>query len=134
MTAEDIRRKRVSAFATLAVKELEAARLLMETHPEQAAYFLQQSVEKLLRGLLEMQKVASGPTHNIQQLASLLTDAGEWSERFKALDELSVAATRYRYPGPHGNLGSIDRHRLGFLLGEVERLNRDVGAVLAKFA
>lgn len=134
MNADDIRRKRVSAFATLAVKELEAARLLMETHPEQAAYFLQQSVEKLLRGLLEMQKVASGPTHNIQQLASLLTDAGEWSERFKALDELSVAATRYRYPGPHGNLGSIDRHRLGFLLGEVERLNRDVSAVLAKFA
>lgn len=134
MNAEDIRRKRVSAFATLAVKELEAARLLMETHPEQAAYFLQQSVEKLLRGLLEMQQVASGPTHNIQQLASLLTDAGEWSERFKALDELSVAATRYRYPGPHGNLGSIDRHRLGFLLGEVERLNRDVSAVLAKFA
>jgi HEPN domain-containing protein len=134
MKAEEIRRKRVSAFATLAEKEFEAARLLMDTHPEQAAYFLQQCVEKLLRGLLEMQEVASGPTHNIQQLASLLTEAGDWRKRFSALDELSVAATRYRYPSPTGTIGTINRDRLMFLLGEVEELKRDAGAVLTKFA
>lgn len=134
MNAEEIRRKRVEAFRTLASEELDAARLLRKSHPAQAAYFLQQAVEKLLRGLLEMQDVPTGPTHNIQMLASMLKDSPEWVKKFDAVDELSVAATRYRYPGPKGNLSSMDEGRLRFLFEEVEKLDGEFGAVLETFA
>lgn len=115
------------------MEEFAAAESLEAKFPEQAAYMLQQSLEKLLRGLLEMKDIPCGPTHNLQALASLMDDTTGLADRFKALDELSVAATRYRYPGPQGNLRKIDRTRLAFLMKETAKLNAEVGAILGAF-
>ncbi|WP_237151479.1 HEPN domain-containing protein [Oryzibacter oryziterrae] len=134
MTPEELRRIRVGAFHRLAAEELDAARLLATSHPAQAAYFLQQSVEKLARGVLEMLDVPVGPTHNIHQLALLMAGQDAWRDRFAALDELSVAATRYRYPGPKGTLGAMPLDRLVRLLDGVGRLNEEFGAILLAFA
>jgi HEPN domain-containing protein len=133
MTPEELRRLRVGAFRQLASEELEAARVLEASHPAQAAYFLQQSVEKLARGILEMLDVPVGPTHNIHQLAQLMEGKDAWREQFAALDELSVAATRYRYPGPKGNLSAMPKDRLARLLGDVDRMNEEFGAILLAY-
>lgn len=65
MNELEFRIRRVLAFRDLAAQELDAARLLTGQHGPQSAYFLQQSVEKLLRGVLEMLDVPAGPSHNI---------------------------------------------------------------------
>ncbi|MDG3578610.1 HEPN domain-containing protein [Rhizobium sp. YJ-22] len=133
MKAEELRARRILAFRDLAAQELDAARLLAEGHGAQAAYFLQQSVEKLARGLLEMLDIPVGPTHNIQQLARMMDGRPEWTERFAALDELSVASTRYRYPGPKGNISTVDPKRLGELIVAVTALHEEFAAVLTAF-
>lgn len=134
MNELEFRIRRVLAFRDLAAQELDAARLLSEQHGPQSAYFLQQSVEKLLRGVLEMLDVPAGPSHNIDHLARLIPQRAEWTERFAALDELSVASTRYRYPGPKGTIASIDPVRLKRLIEAVSALNDEFGAVLTAYA
>ncbi len=53
MTPDELRRLRILSFLQLAREELDVALEIKANHRRQAAYFLQQSVEKLLRGVLE---------------------------------------------------------------------------------
>ena len=133
MTPQELKIRRVESFCVLAAKELSAAKMLSGEHREQSAYFLQQSVEKLARGLLEVSDVLVGTTHNIRQLAGMMVGHDALATRFIALDELSIAATRYRYPGPQGQLSDISEARLVRLMHEVELLNADVALVLEGF-
>ena len=133
MTPKELKLKRIEAFKTLAARELAAAKSLSGQHREQSAYFLQQSVEKLARGVLEVFNVLMGTSHNIRQMAELMDQDKNLSARFLALDELSIAATRYRYPGPQGQLSDISKATLDRLLIEVESLNHDVSPVLADY-
>ena len=133
MTAEELRRRRIESFRKLAFEELSAAQMLAETHSGQSAYFLQQCVEKLGRGVLEINDVPAGPTHQIAQLAYLLGKENVYAKRFATFDELSVAATRYRYPGPHGEVRTMRPERLAYLLREVEGLRNDIDAVLDEY-
>ena len=133
MTPQDLKLRRVESFMALAVKELSAAKMLSGEHREQSAYFLQQSVEKLARGLLEVSDVLVGTTHNIRQLAGMMVGHDILAARFVALDELSIAATRYRYPGPQGQLSDISAPRLLRLMQDVELLNSDVAVVLGDY-
>lgn len=133
MTAEELRRRRIESFRKLAFEELSAAKMLAKTHSGQSAYFLQQCVEKLVRGVLEINDLPAGPTHQIAQLAYLLGKESVYAKRFATFDELSVAATRYRYPGPHGEVRTISAERLAYLLREVEVLRDDIDAVLIEY-
>ena len=72
MTPEELQRLRVKSFLQLAREEWEVALEIRGKHRRQAAYFLQQCVEKLLRGVLETESVPAGPMHNIRGLADLL--------------------------------------------------------------
>jgi hypothetical protein len=67
-------------------------------------FHLQQSVEKLVRALIEAEGGVAGPTHNIGALADLLATSHPLRDSLKPLHELSVAATRYRYPTSGGNV------------------------------
>jgi HEPN domain-containing protein len=134
MTPEELQRRRVSAFRALAEKELEAARLLGPRHAGQAAYFLQQCVEKLVRGVLETRGIAVGPTHQILQLARMLGADDPLAATFAELDELSVAATRYRYPSPNGEVRSMKESDLLGLLARVETLFELVAPMLDRFS
>jgi HEPN domain-containing protein len=133
MTAEELRRRRIESFRKLAFEEMSAAKMLSESHSGQSAYFLQQCVEKLVRGVLEIHDVPAGPTHQIAQLAYLLGKENVYAKRFAAFDELSVAATRYRYPGPHGEVRTMSAERLAHLLREVEGLREEIDAVLMEY-
>ncbi|MDH6267139.1 HEPN domain-containing protein [Rhizobium sp. SG_E_25_P2] len=134
MTPEDLQRLRVRSFLQLAKEEFDVAMQLRTDHRRQAAYFLQQSVEKLLRGVLETESVPAGTMHNIRGLADLLPKGHVLFERFLELDELSPAATRYRYPSPKGTLADFDDSRFDVLTPKVEALLRDAGAVMKRFA
>src|SRR5271168_1619027 len=103
MTAADHRRRRIATFLTLADEEMKAAEVLLETFPRQSAFFQQQAAEKLVRAVLEVEGIPAGPTHNLRTLTDLLGGGHELRADFLAVEELSSAATRFRYPGGHGD-------------------------------
>lgn len=133
MTPEELRRRRVEGFRRIADEELSAAKLLSAELRSQATYFLQQCVEKLARGILEIDDVKVGPTHQIHQLSNIMIGRSDLAAKFAKLDELSSAATKFRYPGPSGQISEISEQRLAHLMGEVEALYAEVSAVLVQF-
>ena len=104
MSGADHRIRRIASFMTLAREELRAAAKLRDDNERQAAYFQQQAVEKAARAVLEAEDVRVGPTHNIFELAKLLPAGHPLYGEIAQFDELSSAATRYRYPGGAGRL------------------------------
>ena len=56
-------RRRVEAFLQLAEEEFSAAERLQSPLPRQALYFLQQTVEKLVRAALEDEEIVVGTSH-----------------------------------------------------------------------
>jgi HEPN domain-containing protein len=114
---------RVAAFLVIADEERTAARSLATSPPRQAAYLCQQAAEKAARALLEHAGVPFGTSHNLGQMAEALPADHTLYERVMALDVLSPAATRFRYPAPTGRLSAPpDADALGRLLDEVDAL------------
>lgn len=111
-SAETIRAARVRSFIQLAREELAVSADLMQAHRRQSAYFLQQAVEKALRGVLEVEGIAAGPMHSIRGLSDLLPKDHPMRERFIELEPLSSASTRYRYPTANGTLMDIGEKHL----------------------
>ncbi|MGV8936835.1 MAG: HEPN domain-containing protein [Allorhizobium sp.] len=133
MTPGELQKRRVLSFLALAEEELAVAIEIREKHNRQAAYFLQQSVEKLVRGVLETETIPAGPMHSIRGLAALLPQ-GHWlRDRFVEFDELSSAATRYRYPSPQGGLSGFNEDRLRHLIVQVKHLLDEVSPILRNF-
>ena len=109
LTPEKLREQRINGFLQIAGEEAKAAKnLLSDALSRQAVYFVQQSAEKLLRAVLEREGIPAGPTHSIAKLVELLSEAHPLRDKFLAFDELSVASTRYRYPGQTGFVASPD--------------------------
>lgn len=102
MSAEEQKRRRIASFLSIASEELSAAELLSDKLPRQAAYFQHQTVEKLLRAVLEQEGVAIGPTHNIRSLTDLLPKSHLLRAHFLTFDDLSSAATKFRHPTASG--------------------------------
>ena len=118
--------RRVSAFLQLAEEELAAARLLETAGPRQAAYFCQQSAEKLARAILAKAGVPFGTGHGLARMAESLPESHPWRPKLESLDKHSPAATRYRYPTQTGRLfDPPDVDRLRADIAELERLLDD---------
>ncbi len=99
-----VQRRRIDAFLQLAEEELQAARQLVRQSPRQAAYLMQQCAEKITRAILTGAGVKYGTGHNLGQMADALPANHPWIDKILPLDELSPAATRYRYPSTEGRL------------------------------
>jgi len=130
LTPELIRLRRIEGFLLIASEELDGAGRFAEPLPRQAAYFLQQTVEKLLRAVLELEGIPAGPSHNILGLAEMLPDGHEFKEVLVSFDDLSTASTRYRYPNERGVVRSIDPKQVTSRLADVRDLDRSVRAFL----
>ncbi len=126
LTPEVIRRRRIEGFLLIASEELEGAGRFAEPLPRQAAYFLQQAVEKLLRAVLELEAIPAGPSHNIAALAELLPAAHNLKQVFLSFDDLSTASTRYRYPNERGVVRSVDANEVKTRLTAVQALDLQV--------
>lgn len=114
---------RVAAYLVIADEERTAARSLSQSHPRQAAYLCQQAAEKAARALLEHARIPFGTSHNLGQMADALPADHPLRAAVTALDVLSPAATRFRYPSPTGRLGAPpDPTELARLLDAVDAL------------
>ena len=122
--------KRVEAFLQIAEEELSAAKRLQAPLPRQAQYFLQQSVEKLIRATLEASEVPAGTSHSLSFLAGLLPPSHPLRARFAAFEDLSSAATHYRYPTGTGVVHNISSDEVLADLTRVEQLREEVLAYL----
>jgi HEPN domain-containing protein len=126
MTPNELKQNRIKGFLDIAAKEFAAANTLGETLPEQAAYFLQQTVEKLIRAVLEALDVRMGVGHNLRTLAEQLPSGHFLISRFADFDDLSSASTKYRYPTNEGKVARFDARRVKPLIADVKALIDDV--------
>jgi HEPN domain-containing protein len=101
---------------------MKAAGMLLETLPRQSAFFQQQAAEKLVRAVLEVEGIPAGPTHNLRTLTDLLGEGHTMRSNFHAVEELSSAATRFRYPGGYGDAPNVDSDVLKTRQGEIAKL------------
>jgi HEPN domain-containing protein len=96
--------KRIAAFLAIAEEELQAARMLAEPLPRQAAFFLQQAAEKVARAVLTREGINAGISHSLRYLGEAMPAGHALRLRIIALDRLSSAATRLRYPSEVGRV------------------------------
>jgi HEPN domain-containing protein len=96
--------KRIRTFLELAEQELRASRLLARTNPLQAFYMAAQSAEKIVRAILEKEGIPWGTQHNLGAMGAALPEGHPWKKAVLALDRLSSASTRTRYPTARGDL------------------------------
>lgn len=108
MSAMSQNRRRVAAFMKIGAEELQAAGRLLADFPDQSMFFLQQSAEKFLRAVIEAEGKTASITHNIRVLADILGEDHPLFPTFVDLQDLSSAATRYRYPTSSGNIMQLD--------------------------
>jgi HEPN domain-containing protein len=95
--------RRIRAFFDLAERGLKSAEILFRDGQfEDAAYFVQQIVERVARALLTNAGVPFGTSHNLGQMASALPPEHPFKSRINGFDALSSAATKYRYPTASG--------------------------------
>ncbi|WP_137131213.1 hypothetical protein [Rhizobium sp. FY34] len=66
-------------------------------------------------------------------MADLLPNGHDLFERFVELDELSPAATRYRYPSPKGTVADFDEKKFDALVPKIEALMQDAGKLMTDF-
>jgi len=115
--------RRFAALVSAAERDIAAVRRLLPDMPDQAIFHAQQAVEKLARAVCERERIAVGRTHNIGQIAAMLPDGHTFREDFLAFDDLSPAATAWRYPTPGGRLPPLpDPDRVKKVLVEIEAL------------
>ena len=99
-------RRRLTALVTAAERDIGAAHRLLPDMPDQAIFHVQQAAEKLTRAVCEGENLAVGRTHNIGQAAAMLPDGHVFKEDLLGLDNLSAAATAWRYPSPGGRMSA----------------------------
>lgn len=121
-----MKQKRIDSFLAIANEEFSAAEKLHVPLPKQAQYFLQQTVEKLIRAVLESEEVVVGMTHNLFMLAGMLPKEHVLRARFEEFEHLSSASTRYRYPSGAGGTHSVSTAEVGRVLEEVRTLKVEV--------
>jgi HEPN domain-containing protein len=127
--------KRIAAFLALAAEELQAAKLLAAGAPRQAAYYVQQAVEKAARALLTAAGIPFGTGHNLGSMASALPGGHRFKQRVAGLDRHSSAATLYRYPSPAGRLPPLpDAAKLNADIADAEAFVAEVRDYLAQNA
>ncbi|MGL4438307.1 MAG: HEPN domain-containing protein [Bosea sp. (in: a-proteobacteria)] len=131
MTDHPHRSRRVSAFMQIGAEELEAARKLLPELGAQSMFFLQQAAEKFARALIEADGKVAGTTHNLRALAEILTPKHELFQELVKVQDLSAAATRYRYPTASGRMLGIDADPQS-TLRDVQHLQSVVIAFLSR--
>ena len=103
----------IQEWISLADDDLESARdLARDCHWRQACILSQQAVEKYVKAMLTQRQIPPHRTHDIEKLASLLTDAETLGLLRPDVLDLSEYAVDPRYPGTDaGVLDSQDSAR-----------------------
>ena len=125
--------RRLTALVAAAERDIGAAHRLLPDMPDQAIFHVQQAAEKLTRAVCEREDLAVGRTHNIGQVAAMLPDGHIFKEDLLGLDNLSAAATAWRYPSPGGRMpADPDPHEVAAILTDIEDLLPEIRDWLAE--
>ena len=125
--------RRLSSLVTAAERDIGAAHRLLPDMPDQAIFHVQQAAEKLTRAVCEREGLPVGRTHNIGQAAAMLPDGHVFKEDLLGLDNLSAAATAWRYPSPGGWFPAIpDPDDVTPALADIELLLPEIRDWLAE--
>ena len=125
--------RRLSALVTAAERDIGAAHRLLPDMPDQAIFHVQQAAEKLTRAVCERESLPVGRTHSIGQAAAMLPDGHVFKEDLLGLDNLSAAATAWRYPSPGGWFPAIpDPDDVTTALSDIEALLPEIRDWLAE--
>lgn len=118
------RQRRVAGFLEIARRELDAAKRLCAPLPGEAAFFVAQAAEKLVKAVLVREDITFPASHHqLERLVSLLPPGHAWHDDLIVFDTLSPYATRYRYPLPDGRLPPLpDRNDLARHIAAIEAL------------
>jgi HEPN domain-containing protein len=97
--------KQTDSYFELAEDGLKTCEILFrEDQFRDAVYNAQQVAERVARALLTHANKPFGTSHNLAQMAEALPADHPLRPRIKEFDNLSPAATKYRYPTPSGRL------------------------------
>ena len=98
--------KRILAFLELAEKDAEATELFVAGSNRNAAYHLQQAIEKLLKAVLIARQIETTSEHRLEPLLDQLASDDPWLARLTPFAHYSVYATTFRYPTPGGRIAN----------------------------
>ncbi len=89
----------------IAERDLEAARKLLPDLPHDASFHVGQAAEKVVKAVLKQEGADFKRTsHDIGQIVEALPDDHLWEADLASFDKFSSYNTRFRYPGPTGNI------------------------------
>lgn len=122
--------RQIASLLALAREDLDAARLLHERHPRQAAFQLELAAEKIIKAVLMKERIAfSARHHQLGRLVDLLPPDHVWRAELAALDRHSPATVMHRDPTPGGAVPQgFDLKALAAGIAEIEALLPEIAA------
>lgn len=114
----------VEAYLRLARNDLGSAKTLMLGYPGNAAFFVQQAAEKLIKAILTHEAIRIRARHHqLGPMIDQLPAGHRWIEDLRALEWLSAAASMFRYPTADGSLPDPpDSDRYVATIAQIEKL------------
>jgi len=97
--------KKAASLLALAESDLAHAADNLRTHPRRAAFSVQQAAEKMIKAVLEKERVSYPATsHQLDDLVARVPAGNPFEGDFSPLTRLTSAATKYRYPTAWGGV------------------------------
>jgi HEPN domain-containing protein len=97
--------KKADSLVDLAEKDISHATDNIGTHPNHAAFSVQQAAEKLIKAVLEQENITYPSTsHQLDDLVGRVPPTNPFKGDLIPLTRLTSAATKYRYPTARGGV------------------------------
>ena len=106
----------IAGYVRIAKQDLDGARILNAGANRNAAYLCEQAAEKLIRAVLTSERIQAGIRHELPDMVAQIPDANPVKTLLRAIENLDVYATAYRYPSPKGRIkipptpAEVDEH------------------------
>ncbi len=94
----------IAGYVRIAKQDLDGARLLNTGANRNAAYLCEQAAEKLIRAVLTSEGIQAGIRHELPDMVATIPDANPVKALLRAIQDLDVYATAFRYPSPKGRV------------------------------
>jgi len=94
----------IANLLRIALEDLEGAIVLAAADNRYAAYLLERAAEKTILAVLTSEGIHGGIKHPLGDMVDKVPDANPRKPALRAIEELGVYATSYRYPTPPGRI------------------------------
>jgi HEPN domain-containing protein len=101
----------IAGYVRIARQDLDGARILNAGANRNAAYLCEQAAEKLIRAVLTSERIQAGIRHELPDMVAQIPDTNPVKPLLRAIENLDVYATAYRYPSPKGRVKNPDARR-----------------------